>query len=645
MCQGPPADNGRGSVRRHGPGLRVDRWTFAALTIVYAGGCSDRVAMPDDFIAPGTKTRCVKGEPIAFGSTQESGSVAPNIPDVVTRSPTRVPPLSGGTLLALADGRTLVASDPERDRVDLVDAQAFTLRSSVELALGDEPGRLAEDGAGRIHVVLRGKGAIATVDAKTGMITRRSVCPAPRGIAYDSQTDRIHVACAGGELVSLSSAGGDALRTVTLDRDLRDVVVGPGGTLLVSTFRKADVLVVNRDGRVMSRLTPSAGPAPTVAGGTTRRTPSVAWRMVARQASSGGVVMLHQTGTLETVDTAPGGYSAVGGCDGIVRAGLSVLTPSGPSPPIATGLDDVTLAVDVALSPDGQKVALAVAGNNPAQGPTVVQMSAVAAIPSVPLACRPAPNELSTMPEGQVVAVAYGRSGVLFAQTREPATVWRSDTLGAVALATDSREDTGHFLFHANSGGGLACASCHPEGGEDGRVWNLVCVGGRRTQSLRGGLRGSEPFHWDGHEADFSALADDVFSGRMAGPPLSDDQKDALFGWIESIPALPSPTGLDPLAVARGKLLFDDAQIGCSTCHVGPRFSDNATVDVGTGRPYQVPTLTGLIWRAPFMHDGCAAAIRDRFGAASCSGGDRHGRTSSLSDRQLSDLTAFLTSL
>jgi mono/diheme cytochrome c family protein len=322
-----------------------------------------------------------------------------------------------------------------------------------------------------------------------------------------------------------------------------------------------------------------------------------------------------------------------------------VLTAGGPSPPVATGLDDVTLAIDVAVSPDRQKVALAVAGNNPAQGPTVVQTPLGAASPSRPLACRPAINEITTMPEGQVVAVAYGPTGVLFAQTREPATLWRSDTLAATPLASDSREDTGHFLFHANSGGGLACASCHPEGGEDGRAWNLVCVGNRRTQSLLGGLRGTEPFHWDGHEADFSQLVDDVYGGRMAGPVLSDDQKDALLGWIETLPALPQVAGLDPAAIARGKRLFEDATIGCATCHAGSRFTDNATLDVGTGRPYQVPTLSGLVWRAPFMHDGCAATIADRFASPSCSGGDRHGSTASLNEGQVSDLTAFLTSL
>jgi len=589
---------------------------------------------------------CVKGEPFAFGSTQESGGVAPAIPDEVTIAPTAVPPLSGGTLLALADGSTVAASDPERDRVYLIDAQEFAVRATVLLATGDEPGRLVEDARGRIHVVLRGGGAVATLDPQAGTLAdRRATCSAPRGIAYEPASDRVHVACAGGELISLPAAGGPPLRTLTLERDLRDVVVGPGGTLLVSTFRKAEAILLTAAGREAGRVRPGSGLVPTVAGGTERLSPSVAWRMVPFDPASGGVVMLHQTGSADLVDTAPGGYAASNGCGGIVRAGLSRLTPGSPSPPVATGLDGLTLAIDVALSPDHQKVALAVAGNNPAQGPTLVQVAWATASPAVPVACRPIGSEIATPPEQQVVAVAYGPSGVLFAQTREPATLWRSDTAAAIVLASDARADTGHLLFHANSGGGLACASCHPEGAEDGRVWNLVCVGGRRTQTLRGGLHGTEPFHWDGREVDFSFLTDDVYSGRMVGPPLTDEQKQALLSWIDRLPPLPTALSLDPPAVARGRSLFEDAEIGCAGCHDGPRLTNNATVAVGTGRPYQVPALTGLAWRPPYMHDGCAPTLAERFSSASCGGGDQHGVTSKLTRAQLADLTAYLTSL
>jgi hypothetical protein len=56
-----------------------------------------------------------------------------------------------------------------------------------------------------------------------------------------------------------------------------------------------------------------------------------------------------------------------------------------------------------------------------------------------------------------------------------------------------------------------------------------------------------------------------------------------------------------------------------------------------------VPSLLGISTRGPFMHDGCAATLRDRFDPA-C-GGSQHGITSGLSSSQIDDLIAYLGSL
>ena len=84
--------------------------------------------------------------------------------------------------------------------------------------------------------------------------------------------------------------------------------------------------------------------------------------------------------------------------------------------------------------------------------------------------------------------------------------------------------------------------------------------------------------------------------------------------------------------------------MACATCHEGPLLTNNKTVDVGTGQALQVPTLRGLRWRPPFMHDGCARTLADRF-TPSCGGGDRHGVTSHLDPQQIADLVAFLNTL
>jgi hypothetical protein len=47
--------------------------------------------------------------------------------------------------------------------------------------------------------------------------------------------------------------------------------------------------------------------------------------------------------------------------------------------------------------------------------------------------------------------------------------------------------------------------------------------------------------------------------------------------------------------------------------------------------------------RAPFLHDGCAPTLLDRFGT--CGGGDLHGRTSQLTAAELADMAAYLESI
>ena len=94
---------------------------------------------------------------------------------------TRPPPaISGGTLLGMKDGTTAIAADPDRDEVSIVDLVKERITYTVTLQPGDEPGRVAEDGAGRAHVALRGGGALVTIDPATGtVLQRRAVCPGP----------------------------------------------------------------------------------------------------------------------------------------------------------------------------------------------------------------------------------------------------------------------------------------------------------------------------------------------------------------------------------------------------------------------------------------------------------------------------------
>ena len=624
---------------------------------------------------------CTGSGGVAGSSAPTRGILFPPNPGAMITASVAPPAVSGGTLRVLADGQTAVAADPDRDRATIVDLSARAVITTVTFQAGDEPGRVVQDAAGRVHVALRHGGAVASFDPREAQptVTRRAVCAAPRGLAYDAAGDLIHVACADGQLVSLPAAGaGGAVRTLQLERDLRDVVVD-GSRLRVTRFRSAEVLTVEADGTMSQKVSLPTFSTPRARAGQ-MFSAGAAFQMV--PTADGGVAVLHQRGVVDTIRPVPGGYGGVNPCDAIIHPAVTTIAPDGT---VKTGpaLPGLVLAVDMALSADGSKVAVISMGNATNQqtgattGPQLnrVFVTDMSTVVDGTIGCKPdgthgpclAPSTflqdsssgtVMTMMGcpadptvvGQPIAVAFAGDGGVVVQSREPAMLTLMRDGSRIDLPGESRADTGHLYFHANAGGFVACASCHLEGNDDGRVWSFGCdasgnaSGPRRTQSLQTGLRGTEPFHWNGDEADFTQLMSDVFVTRMSGPKISPDQVNAMVTWIDAQPRPLRPAPANPAAVQRGAALFNDTQnVGCVTCHAGTRFSNNASMDVGTGRTFQVPSLLGIGTRGPFMHDGCAATLRDRFNPA-C-GGDRHGVTAQLSSAQIDDLIAYLNSL
>ena len=629
---------------------------------------------------------------VGIGPSMPTGVVATDTRAPIT-APSSPPPISGGTLLVTHDGRLAVAADPDRNQVSVVRLEDARLLSTVPLEVGDEPGRVVEDAWGMIHVALRRGGAVATIDPQTGALVRRTaVCGAPRGLAYEETSRLIHVACAGGELVSFPATGGDVVRRLELGPDLRDVVVTPSG-LVVSRFKSASLVSLDSAGTVVAEhatqrighvnpmLVFSGGTLPAGQPETIPMDPAVAWRTLV--APSGDVVMLHQydlsapvgTGTSAPSAPPPTAYygaasGSAPGCAGLVSAGVTTLT-TGNAVLMGTQVSGAALTVDMAVSPDGAWVALAHAGtvdpgtlSTPTTfGGTIMGTGGQVTVMAVGSTAGQRPEttncsvpDISLDMEGQVTAVAFNPNreqvGVwLVAQSREPAQLFivgdeSSRSHFAVDLGGPSMLDTGHEIFHRNAGAGIACAQCHAEGGEDGRVWKFQ-HGHRRTQALHVGLRGTEPFHWDGDLSNLGALMDEVFVRRMGGPKETPAREGALKDWLFGLtpPAAISDAG-SPQAV-RGKALFESAEVGCNSCHSGEKLTNNTTVYVGTTETnhlVQVPSLVGVGYRAPFLHDGCAATLRARFDAK-CGGGDLHGKTSGLTEAQLGDLIAYLETL
>lgn len=566
----------------------------------------------------------------AEDSSDEVGLVEQAPPPVDERelviAETPPAPITGASLTVIDDVRVVV-TDPDRDVVVIV-GPAEELK--VRLPSGAQPWRAALDHEHRVHVALRGAGAVATIDYETAeLLAIRSVCPTVRGIGVraepaarlsETPTETVIVACAGGEVVALSTDPSDDTTAVVarVDPDLRDVVVDASGELLVTRFRSAEVLALDVDGAVLDRAAPPPWIHPGQLHGDATMRASTAWRTFAHP--SGGWVMVHQGGSAAAIDPAdvpeddPDPDSAYGSgdsCDGVVQGAVAFLDAAG----VMRGSGAIVgalLPVDAAIHPDGNHVAIAVAGtcDTQCEGPQVIEialdtLAMGAGVQTLP--CMGGNAVAFVEATAQIVAVAYSPTGKLWALQREPSVIHLFDGNGqqSVPLSDVSVEDTGHRLFHEAGRAGVACASCHPEGGDDGLTWNLPQP--LHTPALYVELAGTEPFHWRGELPDFGELVHEVHEKRMGESLQSDERIAAFEGWVTKLRTAP-PRTMDGEAEA-GRELF--ASYGCATCHQGIAMTNGQTVAMGSSTAVQVPTLRAVSLHPPYMHDGRAATLAD----------------------------------
>ncbi|MCB0112170.1 MAG: RICIN domain-containing protein, partial [Caldilineaceae bacterium] len=219
----------------------------------------------------------------------------------------------------------------------------------------------------------------------------------------------------------------------------------------------------------------------------------------------------------------------------------------------------------------------------------------------------------------------------------------------------------------------ISCASCHNDGGQDGRIWDLTGFGeGLRNTIALNGHTGQGPLHWSANfdevqdfegqirnlsggtgllsDPDFAATSDPLGAAK-AGRSADLDALAAYVNSLTTVGTSPHRNGDGSLTPAgeAGKAIFISAN--CAQCHSNQGFTDSApnnlhdigTLTAASGQRLNgpligldTPTLRGLWRTAPYLHSGSAATLADAVNA--------HAGVA-LNTAELRDLVAFLVQI
>ncbi len=633
------------------------------------------------------------------GATQSLASLDIHVLD----PPTATPPSASGPLWLDAERGRLWAVNPDSGTVTVVDTATDAVLE--EISVGADPVSLAGDGV-QVLVALRGEGTVVRLDAETREVRGElAVGHQPGGIAWVPGGGWIVTVEADDQAVRLAVDGASVVARIDVAPGPRAIAVThDGARAFVAGFltRGADATLsaidLATDAVTEIRLAEDPGPDTATSG---RGVPNLL-RALAIDPSGGRLWV----GGLKS-NTSRGSY--LSGEPFVFTNRLRALLAPVDLGDLADRVDrridvnDADSVGAISFSPSGR---WAFVTNPGAGGLSVYDLSAARFFvrgvngDTVPFAAR---VDLGDWPTGLAISGDGARLYALAELSRElvvldVATPSAPVEVARVALTEEPlppRVAEGKRLFHRSrepihsQDNYIACASCHPEGGHDGRTWDFTQFGEglRNTIDLRGRAgTGHGPLHWSANFNEVQDFENDIVGGFMGTglamdgmpphPPLGDapnggrsDALDALSVYVTSLAdGAPSPfrdaSGYLTEAARRGRAIFEDPAVGCTECHAAPRFTDSTLTpdpadfvlhDVGTilessgqrlGGPLpgiDTPSLIGAWHGAPYLHDGRAPTLRSVL--VDHNPDDRHGVTSGLTDAQLDDLVAYLSQI
>lgn len=611
--------------------------------------------------------------------------------------------------LAIGDdpaGRRLWVVNPDADTVAVLDAATGAKLAEHSTGPGSSPRNIARDALGRYWVTCHGTDQVRVLDAATGATLHALALPygsAPFGVAASPDGQSLFVTLHGSARLQRYSAANPAalpasINTFPTPRAL--AVSADGARVLVTRFLSPDLEAEIGD------FAFAASPAPAL---TLTRT----LRLESANTLDGGDRAAGVPNQLAAIVISPDGTRAAVASkqDNIQRGllyGVADLTHETTVRAVVSFLDlvsnqeirntrrDLDNSADpsaLAYTPRGDLLLVALQGNNQVvaldtlglapvlAGNTAGSTESSPAVIALELGAGLAPQGLLLDPVSDRLFVQNFMGRSVTVRDAAPLLDENRFTLPALPASPVSTVATeplspavllGKQIFYnaadprMSADGYISCATCHLDGGSDGRAWDFTGRGEglRRTTDLRGrsGL-GHGRVHWS---ANFDEIQD--FEHDIRGPfggtgflPLNPQQfatlhptpatgktglspeLDALAAYVSSLapattPRSPhrNPDGTLPAAALRGRDVFT-AQ-SCIDCHstAGGRLTDSALGpvstpnlhDIGTlsalsglrlGGPLEgidTPTLHGLHATHAYLHHGEAPALPDVFSYA-----------------------------
>ena len=615
--------------------LRLCVDAFLVFSLFLLAACaSDSTPPPFPTYAP-TVTRELTPVPLLL-TPIASPIPLPNLPPLIDSISSKPIAWSNGTLITV---------NPDSASISLVPVDSTA--ASAEIPLSGSPRTVALTSPDQALVTLWDQNALAIVDLENHTVRHiASICHMPYGVLADTQNRRAYISCFGSDQIVVFDLPSETiLYTVSLPDAPYGLALGQNWLLVTHLYTGAvTVLNVERTPFVLGTLNVETD-------GELARTIVIA--------PDGTRAYIPQTRTglaLISLQYMQDWFPVVSVFDITRMRGdrearlvLSAFDPSANMPS------------DAALSPDGLRLYVALQGSDAL---IVIDTATNEQIARIPVGASP----IGVWVDQARLFVLNALDGTVTVIDTEAYAV--IDTIRVTEIPLDPVLLRGKTLFHRAaapqmSDGAISCATCHFEGGADGRNWINFRSGARNTPAL-GSMALIPPYNWAGDMDELHDTIEDQIRHVMLGDGLiagdfdptiaaidagRSADLDALVAYVESLETWQSPYLLPDGSLSesarRGMALFTSGTIGCG-CHTPPLYTDlqahnlaGAVYSMEESAGFDTPTLRGLWASAPYLHDGVVLTLEELFTRTD----PIHSIADRVSTQQLDDLIAFLLSL